>query len=458
MSAFCFGPDGTMEERNGWQRAVLATRKYDVVVLYNDEKEQHQEILKRIASSPFAGSMTIHPVSCDDTTLQLINHEPTFYFGYRRWQKAVFRKASELHRQAKFSMAHTVTICGYREPGYLMNLDIPHVWGPIGGTHNFNMAYKTLLDKPNLVREWSRTIVNNLQLRFSRRVSNALRKSLVLSASKETQRHLWEFRRVRATVDLETGIDYPLPAPRVPRNPSAPIKLLWSGRLRAWKGLPLLLRALHELPSSVPFELRVVGTGICDEEWKALAESLGIADRISWWPWTHYRDTLSHYDWAEAFVFTSLRDTSGTGLVEAAAAGAPIIGVNHQGASDLVCSGAGIPISVGSPRETIDEIRMAIERLATSPDLWLQMSRQSQEVARKLAWANRVGDSEHFYVQAEEQYREARGENTSEGSRLADALRDEVSIYNFALTKWITAMFANADAANKSFAFWKNKR
>ena len=44
---------------------------------------------------------------------------------------------------------------------------------------------------------------------------------------------------------------------------------------------------------------------------------------------------------AELFCFTSLRDTSGNVVLEALAAGVPVVCFDHQGAGDMVSDAVG---------------------------------------------------------------------------------------------------------------------
>ena len=66
------------------------------------------------------------------------------------------------------------------------------------------------------------------------------------------------------------------PRPYATEQPS--FTLLFVGRLRYYKGLDTLIRALPQIPA----RLRVVGIGPMEAEWKALAQEVGVAERIEW--------------------------------------------------------------------------------------------------------------------------------------------------------------------------------
>lgn len=59
----------------------------------------------------------------------------TFYFAYQVWQKQVYKEAKNLVKHENFDLIHFVGPIGYREPGYLWKLNLPYMWGPIGGAN-----------------------------------------------------------------------------------------------------------------------------------------------------------------------------------------------------------------------------------------------------------------------------------------------------------------------------------
>jgi len=211
----------------------------------------------------------------------------------------------------------------------------------------------------------------------------------VVAATSDAQLALKQGFGISAEIELETGIDHSIASPRQLRASDAPFRILWAGRLRAWKGLPILLHAIANLPKSLPIEVRVLGDGSSKKGWQQLAQRLGIAERIEWIPWPSYRETLPYYNWADAFAFTSLRDTSGTGLLEALAAGCPIIGMNHQGAFDIMTDRCAVRIQPTEWLATVNGFRDGIEALARDAGKHLSLSHGASERARDFEWRTR---------------------------------------------------------------------
>jgi glycosyltransferase involved in cell wall biosynthesis len=405
--AYSCHPTASMESRVGWYRSLYATRRFETFVLYGEDfPEEELAALQREYDCPFP----IHFIRVPHSPLMqwLIRVPGCFYLAYSCWQKLAFERALELHAEHDFKLAHQVNFCGYREPGLGWKLPTPFFWGPVGGTHNFPLRFLPATDLGGAAKELFRNGANWLQLRYSHRVQQAAsRAARVFAANSTTERDLREILGVRSHRMLEIGIHHIDHNPKPPRDASAPFKILWTGRLHAWKGLPLLLRALAELPPETPFRLRVLGQGPSLHRWQALARRLGIASHIEWLGWPAYRETLPHYRWADAFAFTSLRDTSGAGILEALAAGTPVIGLNHQGLADIIGTDCGIPIPVDSPRRVVASFSKTIMDLAVDPERLALLGTGALQRAEDFSWEELASQMDVHYADYVEGLHEA---------------------------------------------------
>lgn len=386
--AFACDPHRSMECRNGWNRAVHAARVHDVTVLYGGRSTE-QELRQHAEAEGVADRLCFLRVDAGPIGKRLLTTATTYYAGLRLWHRRAYATAKRTHEEDAFDLVHQTTYCGYREPGYAWKLNAPFVWGPIGGTHNFPLAYLTQLATTQAMWiELCRNAINTAQLGLSPRVRRAARRSeLVLAATQAARRDLSRHLPLDPEVQLETAIDESRIAESRPRRrASEPLQILWAGRLKPWKALPLLLRALAKTPSSFDYRLRVMGVGTCEPSWKRLAGRLGVADRIEWVGWPAYADTWEHYRWADVFAFTSLRDTSGTGLLESLASGTPVVAVDHQGAADIVNESCGLLAPVGEPTETIDAFSRHLLSLAHDDRLWKTLSDGAIAEAQRHTW------------------------------------------------------------------------
>ncbi len=348
----------------GWRRALHSAKHFDTWVIC-EEHEFAPDIRRRLdAEGEIPGlHFAFVPIDQREWAWGQI-HDSIWYVALRRWHRRAFRAAQRLHEQIRFDLVHQVTFCGYREPSDLWKLDAPFVWGPIGGTQDYPLRFLPSAGIRGALAESTRSLANQLQLRFSGRVRRAARRAaVVMAANRENQLRFGRVHRISLPTMTDVGIDRISNCPREEPTPGS-IRLLWSGLLIHRKALHLLIRALARLPGDVRFRLRVLGEGRLKKRWQAMAEKLGVADRIEWLGWLPHREACTQYAWADAFVFSSLRDTTGTVVVEALGAGLPVICLDHQGVRDVVTNDCGVKIPVSTPDKCIADMAAAITRLA----------------------------------------------------------------------------------------------
>lgn len=370
----------------GWNRAREAAKYCDTWVICEDRMcgDDIRRYERLNGPTPGLKFVGVPRSACE----QLLTRVPgCYYLSYNLWQRRASRVGSELHRTVGFDLAHQSTLCGYREPGYVARLGIPVVWGPIGGTQNYPWRFLRLAGVKGAVSETLRSVANWLQLRTSRRVRRAARSvTALVAANHGVARAMRQVHGVQPEVLSDVGIERVSGTARIARN-DRPLRLLWTGNLHPFKAFPVLLRSLKLIKAEVPFELRVLGEGPCRAVWQKLAKSLGIDDRIAWLGQLPHAEALQQYDWADVFAFTSLRDTTGTVVVEALSAGLPIVAFDHQGVADVVTDECGIKVAVDNPASAIKGFAAAIRELASDAVRREQLSQGALERANEYLWS-----------------------------------------------------------------------
>lgn len=118
--------------------------------------------------------------------------------------------------------------------------------------------------------------------------------------------------------------------------------LLFFGRLSVEKGVDTLLRAFDAASPNLPQNMRlvVVGDGPDAAEFKALASSLGCASRIEFAGYQTGEALQSYVERASLAISSSrCRENMPYSIVEAFAAGTPVVGANIGGIPELVDEG-----------------------------------------------------------------------------------------------------------------------
>ena len=140
------------------------------------------------------------------------------------------------------------------------------------------------------------------------------------------------------------------------------VHLIAAGRLVEAKGFDILIRAVAELtPGSV--RLDIFGDGPLRNELVSQSLELGLGEVVALHSWTaNLRGEMLKRD---VFVLPSRREAFGNVLVEAMAAGLPVIAFQGSGGPDEILRGGNAGILV--PMEDVRSLAGAIDKLRTQP-------------------------------------------------------------------------------------------
>jgi glycosyltransferase involved in cell wall biosynthesis len=137
--------------------------------------------------------------------------------------------------------------------------------------------------------------------------------------------------------------------------------LLALARLHPKKGIDVLLKSLKDLPAAY---LWIAGDGPIKKELKKLSRDLGVDDRVQFLGWRNDRAALLAT--CDVCVFPSRYEPFGTVMVEAWAAGKPLVAAAAAGPKAYVKDGEnGLLV----PIDDVDALTYAIARVMSDREL-----------------------------------------------------------------------------------------
>jgi 1,2-diacylglycerol 3-alpha-glucosyltransferase len=123
--------------------------------------------------------------------------------------------------------------------------------------------------------------------------------------------------------------------------------LLYVGRLAREKGLDFLLRAFAKVTATRPqARLLLVGKGPEEDDLQETAQELGLGERVIFAGAVPHSEVPHYAAAADLFVFSSVTETQGLVLIEAMAAGTPVVAVEAPGSVDVLEGGGGLLVPV----------------------------------------------------------------------------------------------------------------
>jgi glycosyltransferase involved in cell wall biosynthesis len=221
-------------------------------------------------------------------------------------------------------------------------------------------AYARLVTRLIVPSNYLRGIVVGWGVRPERAV--VIRNALTATVATEQ-----EWAEARTEVGRALGVAGPL--------------LVTSARLYPWKNMDFLIRLAHRFPADAV--LAIVGDGPERAALEALAEREGVAGRVRFTGSVSHADVQRYLRAADAFLLNTRYEGLSHVMLEAMAAGAPVIASAVGGNPEVIAhevNGLLVPLDDG------DAIVAAVQRVLDDPAFAASLRRRAMADVRAYRW------------------------------------------------------------------------
>lgn len=413
--AYAISPIRGSEFSVAWNYINEMSKDNDLVVLYGsagnhmgDFDELESWLLTY--SIPNVRFVPVYPNGFT-LTLNYLNRKGilpyVFYLAYNLWHRQVFEIAKELIKKEHFDLIHFLNPIGYREPGHLWKIELPYIWGPIGGIPNrpkhlfkdLTLKNKTLFT----VRNW----VNSIQFKYNGRLKKALSATdLLLTATTENQVLIQKEYKKESLYLPENAIVKSKAIPRIINMKEGDIcNIVWIGSIDSRKSLNFLIEALRKVQIE-NWHLHILGEGSLKQAMQQLAEKMLINTKITWHGHIPRSEVFGILNSTHLHIITSLGEATTTVLFEAMTNGIPTISLNHCGMKDVICERCGVKINVESVEQVKKDLAFAISDLIMNPTKINNLSAGVLECAKSHTWNKRRQLFNGYYELAIENWKQ----------------------------------------------------
>ena len=313
-----------------------------------------------------------------------------WYFQSPRFRRVYWAPSMRQHLRthvAEFDLLHTHAM-------YLWPL-----WAAARRAHAARVPYvvspRGMLEK-GLIEQKSALLKAGLIAFVERRTFERAAAIHVTSAREADEAAMFGFR-LRCVREIPNGADLDPETGTVPEAirqiVNGPPYVLFLGRINWKKGLDRLLAAFARLDDG-----RLVIAGTDDDHYRPALEEraqlLGLADRVTFTGPVHDAGKASLLTGAQLLVLPSYSENFGNVVLEAMAAGRPVIVTPEVGLAPVVASiGAGL-VAEGGP----ESLSRAMAALLGDPAQRLEMGRRGQRaVAEQFTWPAVAAQMESLY-------------------------------------------------------------
>ncbi len=256
-------------------------------------------------------------------------HRIPEFLHYLTWLRKAKRTALELRADDHFDVAMHITFSAYWLPSPVVDLDLPSVWGPVGGAVTTPRSLRSLLGRGGVVQEALDFASVRLMAALPATRRTAVGATVKLLQNPETERMLPPEAREGCRI-LNHAMFSVVPRFDFVNDGNY---VLWVSPMQSRKG-PLL--ALHALARTQPHvTMKMVGDGPQRQRLERAAVDLGVADRVTFTGLVPREEAIRLMRGATTVLFTGLREEGGLALAEAMYAARRIIVIDHGGAGAI---------------------------------------------------------------------------------------------------------------------------
>lgn len=242
---------------------------------------------------------------------------------------------------------------------------VPFVLGPLNGGAPWPKGFEA---ERLAEREWLS------YLRGAYRLSPARAKMLrhtraIIAGSRFTRSDLPRSVQGKVALLPENGID---PARFTPpsraQGRALPLRVCFIGRLVPYKGADLLLQAAAPLVQAGVMVIDIIGNGPEDQRLKALAQELGLGDKVTFHGWIDHNGVQAILGKADLLGFPSFREFGGGVVLEAMALGVVPVVCDYAGPAELVDDSCGYKIPVTDRTGITAALQLCLQDVVARPD------------------------------------------------------------------------------------------
>ena len=309
------------------------------------------------------------------------------------WQFPAYKVAKKLHKKYHFDMVHHVSTNDFRLIGRMDKIGIPFIIGPIGGAQETPKALQYYV-REHRKNEELRSILNRVMTSFPGYKKALNKADKVFFSNEETMTYLLPKIKNRDKCEILTEVackredifNIPVKAKaeeteavfmtdntenpkqvKEKHNENNIFTMMWAGRMEYRKGLELLFDVLDTLPEDLQWKLILCGDGSESAHYKELVSNKTYSEKVIFKGKLPYEEVQQVYEKADIFVFPSLRETTGTVIIEAMAHGIPVIAIKQGGAAEVITEKTGFLVEGKTKEEIIENYAAKIEECIKAP-------------------------------------------------------------------------------------------
>lgn len=307
--------------------------------------------------------------------------------GYYYFEHLVWKRFGDAIRRREYDIVHRVTPLSPTTPSILARrcarTSTPFILGPLNGGVPWPKHFDGARRKE---REWL-SYVRSLHKLLPAYGSTLSSSAAIMAGSRSTLAGIPARLHDKCVYLPENAVDLSRFSLDDETSPSGPLRACFVGRLVPYKGPDMLIEAIAPLAREGKIVLDVYGDGPLLPDLRLLVQKHGISSSVTLHGWIPHQQLQSRMRLSQLFLFPSVREFGGGVVLEAMSLGIVPVVVDYAGPGELVTSGVGYKIALGTRAEIIERLRSLIGVLSRQPaELQAKSTAARRRVQELFTW------------------------------------------------------------------------
>lgn len=393
ICAYACEPNKGSEPGVGWEYAIRLAKYGEIWVV---TRENNRQVINN--------ELSIHPVKNLHFVFVDLPQWARFWKAGERgmhlyyflWQFLLLKKVISLHKVQRFDIFHHLTFGNIWLPTFVSLIDIPFIWGPVGGGEKVPINFMKDFSLSGKIKELLRigiisTLHFNPLFRFCCRRAKA-----IIVKTEHTAKIIPGMYKNKVVQMTDVGISRNTYHLVRPSADTTSFRIICVGKMVYWRGFDIAIRSFGRVRSRLDNAiLIIVGNGPEKERLIKIATEEGVLNRVVFMG--ELSEEMLRHEMNKSAIFLNpcLKEGGVTILINAMQHGMPVISVDTGGVTNIV---PGIKIPLQNPEQVISMLAGALLKLGQDTELRDRMGRACRTSVEKHTWEEKARQIYEIYT------------------------------------------------------------
>lgn len=235
--------------------------------------------------------------------------------------------------------------------------------------------------------------LSSIKYRINRNIKNV---DYILFSNEETKNYFKNISNIELYTEI--GINEEKISKENKIKEDKEIRFLVAGRLIYIKGHELLLDVIEQMPDTYDYKIDIIGNGkMYNKLQRRIQNSEVLKKHVILKGGVPFEEMENEYKKCDVLIMPSIRENTGTVIIEALSNGKPVIAMNMFGAKVILnndCAG----LYYGKTKnEMLKSLKECIEEAINNSTVLLNKSKESLKTAHSNTWSEKCNKYQKIY-------------------------------------------------------------